>query len=129
MDVLRDIHSIVRWIIVVMGLVVAAKSAYGWLAKAKFGPADRGLMSAFVGLLDLQLLLGAGLLFSLKGGVTGDQMEHATTMLLAVAAGHFSMRWRKAPDETRFRNNFIVIIVVFVLIIAGVARLPQGWFG
>lgn len=127
MDVLRDIHSIVRWIIVVMGLVVAAKSAYGWLAKAKFGPADRGLMSAFVGLLDLQLLLGAGLLFGF--GILPYQMEHATTMLLAVAAGHFSMRWRKAPDETRFRNNFIVIIVVFILIIAGVARLPQGWFG
>lgn len=129
MNVLLDIHSVLRWIIVIVGLVVAAKSAYGWLAKAKFGPADRGLMSAFVGLLDLQLLLGAGLLFALEGGVTGFRMEHATTMLLAVAAGHFSMRWRKAPDGIRFRNNFIVIIVVFLFIVAGVSRLPQGWFG
>ena len=127
MDVLQDIHSIVRWVIVVVGLLAAAKSAYGWLMKAKFGPADRGLMSGFVGLLDLQLLLGAVLLIG--RGVTGVRMEHATTMLLAVAAGHFSMRWRSAPDAIRFRNNLIVIVVVFALVSAGVARLPQGWFG
>lgn len=121
MDLLLVVHSIVRWVIIVVGVLAAVKSAYGWLTRGKFGPADRGLMGGFVGLLDLQLLLGVVLLFGF--GVVGYRMEHATTMLLAVAAGHFSMRWRSAPDGTKFRNNLIVLIVVFLFIFVGIARL------
>jgi hypothetical protein len=125
MDFVLMIHSINRWIIVVIAVVALIKFLIGWLRSSSYQPADRGLMAAYTGLLDLQLLLGIILLIG--RGLLNYQIEHAVTMLIAIILAHLSLLWRDKPDKVKFRNNFLAILVGMVLIIAGVFVLPQGW--
>lgn len=122
---LLNLHSILRWIVVVAAVIALIKFAAGWFGKMPFKPMDRGLMAGFTGLLDLQLLLGIILLFVL--GIERYRIEHAVTMVIAIVLVHLARRWRDAPDPIRFRNNFLVILAAMLLIIAGVFVLPQGW--
>jgi len=126
-DFLLSLHSIVRWVVVVVALIALVKFAAGWLGKMPFKSMDRGLMSGFTGVLDLQFLLGLILLF--VKGFEPYRLEHAGTMIVALVLVHLARRWRSAPDTIRFRNNFLVILVAMLLIIVGVYVLPQGWFG
>lgn len=131
MDILLTIHSYVRWLVVIVGLLALVKFLIGWLRRSQFQPMDRGLMSGFVGLIDLQALLGI-ILFVwgwLDVGLVRYRAEHAFTMILALVLAHLSARWRQASDTTRFRNYALIILGVFILVFAGIAVLPQGWFG
>lgn len=130
MNVLLDIHSIVRWFIVVVGLIALVKFAIGWLRNGRFADMDRGLTSGFSGLIDLQTTLG--IIFLLWSGLAGagfpmHRIEHATTMIIAAVVAHLPARWKNAPDKVRFRNSFVVVLLTAVLIFAGVAVLPGGW--
>ncbi len=130
MNILLMIHSIVRWLIVLLGLIALVKYLIGWLGNGRFAGMDRGLSSGFSGLIDLQATLG--LIFLLwsgfvEAGFPTYRFEHAFTMILAVVAAHLPARWKGSPDKTRFRNSFFVILVTAVLIFAGVASLPGGW--
>lgn len=129
MEILLTIHSIVRWLVVVVGVIAFIKFLLGWLRKTSFQPMDRGLMSGFVGLIDLQLLLG--LILFIWGwvdvGLVRYRAEHAFTMILAVVLAHLSRRWRNADDTTKFRSYALIILGIFILVFAGIAVLPQGW--
>ena len=130
MNILLSIHSIVRWLIVVVALIALVKFAIGWLGNGRFAGMDRGLTSGFSGLIDLQTTLG--IIFLLWSGLAGAgfpmvRIEHTTTMLIAAVVAHLPMRWKNAPDKIRFRNSFIVVLATAVLIFAGVMRLPGGW--
>lgn len=124
-------HSILRWLIVIVAVVALVKLGMGWLRGQKFEKMDRGLVSGFSGLMDLQLLLG--LIYFIWNGLATDigfpmyRIEHATTLILAVIVGHLPARWKKADDKTRFRNSFLAVLVAMLLIFAGVATLPGGW--
>jgi hypothetical protein len=129
-SILLSIHSIVRWIIVAVGLIALVKFAIGWLGNGRFAGMDRGLTSGFSGLIDLQVTLG--LIYLLWSGMAGAgfpmvRIEHATTMIIAAVVAHLPMRWRGKPDKIRFRNSFAAVLVTAVLIFAGVAVLPGGW--
>jgi hypothetical protein len=129
-DVLLSIHSIVRWIIVVVGVIALVKFAVGWLGNGRFVGMDRGLTSGFSGLIDLQVTLG--FIYLLWSGMAGAgfpmvRIEHMTTMLVAAVVAHLPMRWKNAPDKVRFRNSFVAVLGTAVLIFAGVAVLPGGW--
>ena len=55
MNILLDIHSVLRWIIVVVGLAALVNFLVGWARKSAFSGVDRGLSSGFSGLMDLQV--------------------------------------------------------------------------
>ena len=132
LDIIQAIHSILRWVIVLVAVIAAVKFAVGWLDKQTYKPMDRGLMSGYTGLLDLQMLLGI-ILFIIywvqSETLAGYRVEHAVTMIVAVAVVHLSRRWREAEDRVKFRNNLLVVAASILLIVAGVFVLPQGWFG
>ena len=127
MGFVQMIHSINRWIIVVVAVIALIKFLIGWLRDQEYLSRDRGLMAAYTGLLDLQLILGIILLIDL--GLVGYRIEHAFTMMIAIILAHLSRMWRDKPDKVKFRNNFLAILVGVLLIVAGVFVLPQGWFG
>lgn len=131
MDILINIHSFVRWVIVIIGVIAFLKFLIGWLTKKAFLPIDRGLMSGFVGLIDLQAVLGIIIFIwgVIESGLVRHRAEHAFTMILALILAHLSRLWRDAEDTKKFRNYFLIILGVFVLIFAGIFVLPQGWFG
>ncbi len=85
-------------------------------------------MATFVGLLDLNLLLGLILLVGLGGGLPMPRVEHATTMFLAIVMAHLSALWRRSDDPVKkFRNNLVVVVVALALVALGVLRLRGGW--
>lgn len=127
---LLDIHSIIRWIVVVVAAAAALKFVLGWTRRTPWQAADRGLMSAFTGLIDLNVTLGIVMLLILgiqSGDWPRERIEHAGTMLVAVIVAHATARWRKKGDDaTQFRNSLIVVAVVMLLIVIGVASVG-GW--
>ncbi|MFN2222631.1 MAG: hypothetical protein ACK2UH_08775 [Candidatus Promineifilaceae bacterium] len=125
MDFLLTLHSINRWIIVVVAVAALIKFLIGWLQNSNYQRVDRILMAAYSGLLDLQLLMGIILLINHR--FARRPLEHAITMIIAIALAHASRVWRDKPDRVRYRNNFLAILIGLLLIIAGVAILPQGW--
>lgn len=128
MDFVLKLHGEWRWLVMLAGAIAAVKFAIGWARGVEFKGMDRGLMAAFTGLLDVNLVLGLILLFGLEGGLVGFRIEHATTMALAVAVAHLSAIWKRSDDSAeKFRNNLILILASAVLIAIGVIRLRGGW--
>ncbi|HEU5090617.1 MAG TPA: hypothetical protein VFT99_24355 [Roseiflexaceae bacterium] len=129
MGLLLMAHSLIRWLVVAVALLAAIVCAIAWMRKPET-TRDRAVMSAFLGVLDLQALLGLALLLWSGFAGTGFPMyriEHGMTLLIAVAVAHLSARWKRAPSAIRARNNLLTIMGVCVLVFAGISRLPQGW--
>jgi hypothetical protein len=130
LSILLGTHSLVRWIIVAVSLIALVWFVLVWLRGMRNEKADRGLMAAFTGLIDVQVLLGV--IYILWSGFAGAgfpryRLEHAVTMIVAAVVAHQSMRWRNADAPIRARNNAALIALVLVLVFIGVSLLPQGW--
>jgi hypothetical protein len=129
MEILLAIHSIFRWVVVLVGLVTLVKFAIGWLSKAQFQQIDDRLTRIFPILVDIQVTLGVILL--IWGGLAGEgfprhRVEHAVVMIVAAFLVHLMARWSSAPDPVRFRNRFFVVLGTLLLIFIGVIALPGG---
>ena len=126
MNILLMLHSILRWIILLVAVVAIVKFALGWLRGGTFKGMDRGLMSGFSGLMDLQVTLG--IIYLLWNGFAEEgfpafRIEHAITMIIAAVVAHLPARWKNADDKTRFRNNLFAISASVVLVLIGVSFL------
>ena len=130
MDTLLQLHSIVRWLVVGLSLASLAKFLLGWLRGMPFASLDRGLLSGYAGMVDLNVSLGIILLIWM--GVTQSswpryRLEHAATMIAALVIIHASARWRrKGDDVTQYRNSFLVVAASFAIIVGGVF-VVNGW--
>jgi len=130
MEIILRIHSIVRWLIVLIAAVAIVKFAIGWRRGDAFAGMDRGLISGFTGLIDLQVVLGFIYFFwnGLASGVgfPSFRIEHMITMLIAAVVAHLSALWKKSEDRLRFRNSLIIVLDTLIIIFFGIARLPGG---
>lgn len=129
MVLILEVHSIVRWAIVVVGVIAIIKFVLGLLRRESFGKMDRGLSSGFSGLMDLQVTLGFLYFFITGFGSAGFPMyriEHLTTMLLAAVAGHAPAMFKK-KGYNKFAVALASIAVAMALVYVGVMRLPGGW--
>jgi hypothetical protein len=132
LGIVFDIHSVVRWLVVVVSLISLVWFALVWLRGTRNEKADRGLMAAFSGLIDLQVTIG--LILILWSGFAGVgfpryRIEHAFIMIIAAVVAHLSLRWRNAEMQIRARNNVALILGVLIIVYIGVSLLPQGWIG
>ena len=128
MATLLEIHSIVRWLIVIVGFIAIIKFLIGMARKSAWGKMDRGLSSSFSGLIDLQVTLG--LLYFLITGFGGVgfppfRIEHMVTMMIAAVVGHAPAMFKKAANKHAVA--FYAVIGALILIVIGVYRLPGGW--
>ena len=129
MNILLMAHSGVRWLILLVAAVAVVKFALGWLQGGEFKGMDRGISSAFSGLMDLQVTLG--LILLLWSGFAGAgfplfRIEHAVAMILAAVVGHLPARWKNTESKRRFRNTLFAVIGSVLLVIIGIAMLPGG---
>jgi hypothetical protein len=130
MEIILSLHSIVRWLIIIVALVAIVKFLIGWRSGQTFSSMDRGLSSGFAGLIDLQVLLGSiYLLWNGLGagaGFPSFRIEHTVIMLVAAVVAHLGALWKKSEDKTRFRNSLFIIVDTLIIILLGLARLPGG---
>ncbi len=86
MDVLRLLHSWVRWIVIVIALIDLVYFALGWLQSRSYNQMARRLMSAFSMGISLQWLIGIIFLIGLGSQEGFGKMPwgHVGFMTLAV---------------------------------------------
>lgn len=125
MDFLFTFHSHFRWLILLSAVVVVVAYLAGILGKREFSRVDRLLGSSFVGLIDVQALLGIILLgHRIATGLLNHHVaEHAVTMILAVVLAHLPARWRQAESGVRFRNSLLCYSGGLTLLAVGILRL------
>lgn len=129
MTLLLTLHSILRWVVVLVALAVIIKFALGLVQKQPYDKSARGLASAFGGLMDTQLLLGTAFFIwsglAIEGGFgLRHRWEHLAVMLAAVIVAHLPAIWKMRDDQTRYRNGLIAILVSILLVVVGVFALP-----
>jgi DNA-binding transcriptional regulator of glucitol operon len=129
MNIILTLHSIVRWLITLVAIAAIVRFAIGWLKKQAFDTLAQRLNTAFVRLMELQMLLGI-LFFVWSGfagtGFPGYRWGHVIAMTIAVALSHVPDRWKAAAGEVRYRNSLIVLVVIVLVIIAGILPIG-GW--
>jgi hypothetical protein len=127
MNILLIIHSILRWVILLVAVIAILVFLVSWLRRSQLQGVDRGLMSGFSGLMDLQATIGIVLL--IWGGLGGIgfpayRIEHGLIMILAAVIAHLSARWRNAEESLRYRNYFLIILASLALVMVGISVLP-----
>ena len=129
---LLTIHSILRWLVIVVALAAIIKLAINLVQKKGYDKMTGGLVSGFGGLMDTQLLFG--LMFFIWNGLAGagfprQRWEHLTIMLVAVIVAHLPAMWKKAESQKRLRNTLAAVVGSLVLVVLGVSLLqPNRWF-
>ena len=120
------LHSIVRWLVVIVAVIAVVRYTLVMAGRAQPSGMDRGLMSGYTGLLDLNVLLGLILIIGL--GFTAPNIEHAVTNIIGVAVAHiFAQRARKMEDvKLKARTSLLGVVISLVIIVVGVA-LVGGW--
>ena len=130
MSILLMIHSILRWVILIVAAIAIVVFLVSWLRRSQLQGVDRGLMSGFSGLMDLQSTIGIVLL--IWGGLDGIgfpryRVEHGLIMVLAAVVAHLSARWKNAQEPLRYRNYFLIILASLVLVMIGISVLPGAF--
>ncbi len=140
--ILVDLHSINRWLILLLGLYVLFLSGQGWFGQRPWTERASKFGRYFLILLDIQLLLGLILYFvfvSRQGGfeyVFGNPasrfflMEHSAMMVLAIILAHIGAYFvKKAAPQGKFKRQFIFYLITFLLILVSIPWPFMPGFG
>ena len=139
------VHSVVRWLVLLTGLLAAGRGIAGWKGRP-WSPADNKAGIFFVATLDLQLLVGLVLYLFLSpmvkvatidiGAAMRDPalrfflVEHAFGMLAAVTLAHLGrIRIRKAATDGRRHRAaavFFGLALLLVLLSTPWPGMPAG---
>lgn len=132
-----SIHNIMRWVVLIAGVITAVRALIGWFGKRPWESLDDRLGLIFTVSLDIQLLLGVLLYFVLSpittsalrdfGGAMSNAdsrfwaIEHITIMFIAVVLGHVGRALsRRASDSTKKHQRAAIFYTLAVLaILAG----------
>ncbi len=124
MDIVLLLHSLVRFLILIAAVVGIVKALISLAQKSAADRFDQTIASAFLGLYDLQVLLG--ILIILLGGLT--QAIHPIVMFVGVLLAHGlqSMTKRaKGSNAPIYRLGFYVLPLLVILVgLASIGHLP-----
>ena len=132
------LHSYLRWLVLALALVLVFRAFSGWRSSRAWSPTDDRVHAAFVGTLDLQLLLGFLLYLALSPisraflASPGASMkvselrffgvEHLLLMLIAIAIVHVGRARSKKRTDARQRQRgvFVTTLIALLVIFAGI---------
>ena len=128
MNFLYHAHSGLRYLVLLAAVAAIVALAYA-LASHRGARAARILPAVFTGLLDLQILLGIGLVM---GGLFPDAVVgHLVMMIIAAAVAHgASVLAKRASSVQREQvTRLIGIVVALALIVGGIMALGRSVLG
>ncbi len=141
MQILVALHSLNRFILLILLLAVIGKSLMGWLNKSPFEKADDKLSLFLFISTHTQLLLGLILYFvspivifsgaSMKDAVARYWLvEHGTGMLIAIVLISLGrILSKKLSDSTaKHKRMFIYNMVALVVIVVIIGSSQRGFF-
>jgi hypothetical protein len=137
------VHSYLRWLVLLAGLFAIMRMARGYSSQSTYGPADRRSSAIFVGLFDLQFLIGLilyGISPVTRGAMAGMAAamqdphtrffvaEHPIMMFVALCVAHGASIWsRKATaDRTKFMRASLGFSLALGLVLAGIPWFRMG---
>lgn len=136
-QVLLTLHNIIRWVVLILGIVVVVRSFLGWFKKWEYQERDQKLIPIFAGVFDMQILIGLILYFTKGwGGVLmnapGDVMktaslrffavEHWMMMILAALLIHIGSAQIKKVTESlkKYKRAAIWFSIALLLMLASI---------
>ena len=129
MQTLIGLHSLWRWMVLLVVTVALVRGLIGWLRGGVWTGNDRILALVAVSALDIQLILGLLLYGTTKSWNAGTFIAyiHPLVMLAAIVVAHItSSRIRKTTEARgKFRTLAIGLIVAVFLITAAIP--PGTW--
>jgi hypothetical protein len=132
------LHSLVRWAIVIVGVVAVVRAFMGWRGNKPWTQLDDRLGLGFTSTMDLNLLLGLLLYFVLSpittgafsdfGGAMGNSgvrfylVEHLSLMIVAVIVAHIgrSRSKKAASDAGKHKQAAIFFALAMVLVLLAI---------
>jgi hypothetical protein len=134
--IVLSLHSVLRWLVLIVGLAAAGKGLFGWTGKQPWAKLDDQLGLIFMIVMDVQLLVGLILYvffspltqagFQNFSAAMSDPVlrfflvEHLPVMLIAVVLSHVgrALARRAATDDKKHRQAaiFFTLALVAVLI-------------
>ncbi len=135
---LLPLHSLIRWAVILLGLLVVARGLTGWSGRRAWSTADDRAGRLFVAILDVQVFLGLVLYFLVSPITTSAlwnmgaamriavvrfwAVEHVLAMLLALGLAHLGRVRVRAAGEPSLKHRRAAIFFGFalLLVLAGV---------
>lgn len=128
------LHNILRWVVVIGGIIAVGRALYGWLASQPWRSLDNQLGLLFTVSMDIQVLLGLLLYFVLSpitsenlsnfGESMGDAgvrfylVEHSLTMIVALGLAHAGRSLsKKAEEDTRKHMRAAIFFTLAILLV------------
>ncbi len=133
---LLDLHSIMRWIVLLFALLALITGLRGLNGQRPFGPSEQRTARFFLISCDIQLLLGLALYFlrgyyrNFSGGDMGALMkdsvarfwtiEHIFGMVVAIIIVHIGYAGTKGnrTDKSKYSRLFWCTIIALLIIMA-----------
>lgn len=132
-SILLATHSIVRYFLLIVLIIVIVRSLLGWMNRSSYSKLDDKLSLGLFILTHTQLLLGLLLFFIsplviFSGAAMGDRVarywlvEHNTGMILAIALITIARISSKKLKEGTFKHkrmfslNAIALLIILVMI-------------
>jgi hypothetical protein len=130
---IMPVHSIIRWILLILLLTAIVKSLQGMMSKKAYGPSDNKISLFLMISAHTQLLVGILLYFASPHVMfTGDMMknnvarfftmEHSVMMILAIVLitiGRISSK-KAATDAAKFKKSFWFFFIALLVILAAI---------
>ena len=137
-QIVLSLHSIVRWAVVILGVIAVVRAFIGWFGGRQWQQLDDRLGLGFTTVLDINLLLGLLLYFFFSpittnafkdfGAAMGNSSvrfflaEHLFIMIIAVVLAHIGRsRSKKAGDDkSKFKQAAIFFVLAMLAILAAI---------
>jgi len=126
MTALYHSHSGLRFLVLLAAVVVIAYSAFGLATKRPFDKVGRILGSIFIGLLDLQILLGLSMVA--MGFWYPALAGHLSMMLVAAAVAHVVLAKNRKREKPTWTAPLVGVSASLVLIVLGILAINRGVF-
>lgn len=124
MTALFHAHSGIRYLVLLVGVIAIGYYAFALATKKPAGKATRVLGSAFVGLFDLQVLVGTAL--ALGGRFYPAVWGHVMMMVMAAAQAHVLLVVNRRRKEPGNALPLVAVVVALVLAVGGIFAIGRG---
>lgn len=122
--ILFQLHSGLRYLVLLAGVAALAYYAFGLITRRSPDRTARALGATYVGMLDLQIVVGVAL--ALSGRWSPIVIGHLVMMLLAAITAHGLFVISRRSARPGFGLPLIAVSVALVLIVGGILAIGRG---
>ena len=139
MEILLKLHSVLRWLVLILAVYAIVKAYIGFSQKTPFAKSDNSAGIMFTSMVDIQLLIGLIVYFTSGLGFKNIQangmgyvmkdsfarffaVEHVSMMLIAIVLIHIGRsKSKKATDDvSKHKKAFWFYLIGLLIILASI---------